>query len=210
MTDQVAEAIRSEILNGELSPGQSLREVAVAERLDVGRSTVREAIRMLVSEGLVTQQHHRGSEVTRHSPEDVDDLIDARVMIERHLASVGIGDPTEAEQALRDLESAVRDRDWRAAAAADEGFHRALVRSVGSERIGAFHAQLAGEMRLLLATAARYSPEPDKVEEHANLLRLAVSGDLQAYLEAAVHHITRTRPTLIAVATRMAEVDDST
>ncbi|MEE8601044.1 GntR family transcriptional regulator [Euzebya tangerina] len=209
LTDQVAEAIRGEILNGDLAPGHSLREVALSERLDVGRSTVREAIRMLVSEGLVSQQHHRGSEVTRHTPADVEDLINARVMIERHVATVGVGDTAEAERALADLEVAVRGKDWRAAAAADEAFHRALVMSIGSERVGAFHAQLAGEMRLLLTTAARYSPEPDKVAEHARLLELATSGDQQAYLDAAIHHITRSRPTLVDVATRMAGIAET-
>ncbi len=200
MTDQVAEGLRGEIVNGDLPPGTSLREQALSLRFDVGRSTVREAIKVLVSEGLITQALHRGAVVTRHTAQDVDDLIAARIMIERHVASVGIGDPSSAQAALDRLTEAVAIKDWRAAAGADESFHHALISAAGSPRISAFHSQLAGEMRLLLVSADRYQPEPDKVDEHARLLRLAVSGDARAYLAAAINHVTRSRETLLRVA----------
>lgn len=206
LTDQVVESIRSEILDGELRPGESLREQALSDRFDIGRSTVREAIKVLAAEGLVTQAHHRGAVVTRHTPADVDDLIAARIMIERHVASVGIGDARQAEAALGDLERAVADKDWRAGAAADESFHQALVAAVGSPRISQFHSQLAREMRLLLVSADRYQPEPDKVAEHARLLRLALADDAEAYLAAAIRHITRSRATLLVVAGGMVEI----
>jgi DNA-binding GntR family transcriptional regulator len=200
LTDQVVGEIREEIVNGDLPPGTSLREQALTDRFDVGRSTVREAIKVLASEGLVTHAHHRGAIVTRHTPEDVDDLIAARTMIERHVASVGVGDPADAAAALEVLREAVARQDWRAAASADEAFHRALVAAAGSPRITAIHAQLAGEMRLLLVSADRHAPEPDKVAEHERLLQLAVAGDAEGYLRAAIHHVSRSRDTLIAVA----------
>lgn len=200
LTDQVVDSIRSDILDGDLPPGISLREHGLSERFDVGRSTVREAIKVLVAEGLVTHAHHRGAEVTRHTPADVDDLIAARIMVERHVASVCIKESAHAEAALEELKHAVSTRDWRAGAAADEAFHAGLVHAVGSPRISQFHSQLAREMRLLLVSADRYQPEPDKVEEHARLLRLALGGGRAAYLSAAIHHITRSRDTLVLVA----------
>ncbi|MGI9018379.1 MAG: GntR family transcriptional regulator [Euzebya sp.] len=200
LTDQVVESIRTEILGGELPPGHSLREQALSDRFDVGRSTIREAIRVLAAEGLVTQEHHRGAVVTRHTPADVDDLIAARIMIERHVAGVGVHDGSQAQAALERLSRAVAAKDWRAAAEADEVFHLAIVEAVGSPRISAFHSQVAGEMRLLLVTAARHLPEPDKVAEHAKLLRLALSGDSESYLAAAINHVSRSRDILVEVA----------
>ncbi len=202
LTDRVAEEIRDDIVNGALPPGTSLREQALSERFDVARSTVREAIKVLVSEGLVTQAHHRGAIVTRHTPEDVDDLIAARIMIERHVASVPIGDASAARTALEAMQAAVDAKDWRAAATADEQFHRGLVSAAGSPRVTAIHSQLAGEMRLLLVSADRFEPERDKVDEHARLLRLALSGDAEGYLAAAINHVTRSRDTLVQVAHR--------
>lgn len=200
LTDQVVESIRGEILDGDLPPGVSLREQALSDRFKVGRSTIREAIKTLSAEGLVTHEHHRGAIVTQHTAADVDDLIASRIMIERHVADVGVGDGSAAREALALMTSAVQREDWRAAAKADEAFHRALVQAVGSPRITAFHSQLAGEMRLLLVTADRDQPEADKVLEHANLLRLALADDRQAYLQAAINHVTRSRDTLVRVA----------
>jgi DNA-binding GntR family transcriptional regulator len=200
LTDVVVTEIREEIVGGDLAPGTSLREQAIAARFDVGRSTVREAIRVLAAEGLVTQAHHRGAVVTAHTPEDVDDLIAARTMVERHIAHAGITAAPDAEAALDRLRTATAAGDWRAAADADAAFHAALVAAVGSPRISAFHAQLAGEMRLLLVSADREAIEADKVEAHEALLRLATAGDPAAYLAAAIHHVSRSRDTLVAVA----------
>jgi DNA-binding GntR family transcriptional regulator len=200
LTDQVVIAVRDDIIEGMLAPGTSLREQALSERFDVGRSTIREAIKVLVGEGLVTHEHHRGAIVTRHTAEDVDDLLAARIMIERHVAANPAERGRGADEALTAMRDAVAVRDWRAAAKADERFHHALVADLGSPRITAFHAQLQGEMRLLLVSADRDEFEVDKVDEHARLLELARSGDRDAYLRAAIHHVTRSRSQLLRVA----------
>lgn len=200
LTDQVVAAVRDEVLGGLLAPGTSLREQALSERFDVGRSTIREAIRVLVAEGIVTQEHHRGAVVRRHTAADVDDLIAARVMVERAVATHDLTDTGAAELALADMGVAVLAEDWRAAAEADERFHHGLVIALGSPRITAFHAHTQGEMRLLLVSADRDQFEADKVEEHMRLLRLARAGDAEAYLAAAVHHVVRSRAQLLRVA----------
>lgn len=205
LTDQVVAAMRDDIVGGHLAPGTSLREQVLSDRFDVGRSTIREAIKVLVGEGLVTHAHHRGAIVTRHTAADVDDLIAARVMVERHVAAEPLTDTAAAEAALAEMRAAVGGRDWRAAATADERFHHALVSALASPRITAFHAHLQGEMRLLLVSADRDQFEVDKVEEHARLLRLASEGDAAGYLAAAVHHVTRSREQLLRVAGALAE-----
>ena len=202
LTDQVAASIRDEILSGELAPGASLREQAIGERFGVGRSTVREAIRALVGEGLVQHAHHRGAVVTQHRVEDLDDLIAARLMIERQVATADLGDLAGAEQQLVILEQAVERGDWLSAARADEAFHRAVVEALGSPRISAFHAQLSAEMRLLLLTADRQEPEVDKLAEHRRLFDLLRAGDGDGYLEAATHHVSRSRTILVRVLRR--------
>lgn len=200
LTDQVVAAVRDEVLGGLLAPGTSLREQALSERFDVGRSTIREALRVLVAEGIITQEHHRGAVVRRHTAADVDDLIAARVLIERAVAAQPLGDTSDAERALADMTSAVRAQDWRAAAEADEQFHHGLVTALGSPRIAAFHAHTQGEMRLLLVSADRDQFEADKLDEHTRLLALARAGDPDAYLAAAVHHVVRSRDQLLRVA----------
>lgn len=208
LTDQLVAEIREEILAGGLPPGTSLREVALSERFEVGRSTVREAIRALVGEGLVTHEHHRGAVVTTHTEQDVEDLVRARLMVERMVGSAGPHPHDRAEQALEAMRVAVARRDWRTAVRADEEFHHALVQALGSPRIEAFHSQVQAEMRLLLVAAEGRTPEEDKVAEHANLLALARAGDLDGYLAAARRHLQRSRPTLLEMVREHAAARD--
>ena len=58
--DQVASLMRQRILRGEFKPGTSLREVVIAAAIGVSRNTLREALRILVQEGLVRHSVHRG------------------------------------------------------------------------------------------------------------------------------------------------------
>ncbi len=197
LTDQVTAEIREEILSGRLPPGTSLREVMLSEQYDVARSTVREAVKALRAEGLVVHQHHRGVVVTLHTAEDVEDLLQARLLVERAVAAAGPQDHRAGEEALADMASAVEVEDWRAAARADQAFHHALVTSLGSPRITAFHEQVQAEMRLLLVTAEGRQPEEAKVDEHRTLLELARAGDADRYLAAARRHLQRSRPTLL-------------
>ena len=197
LTDQVTAEIREEILSGRLLPGTSLREVALSQTYDVARSTVREAVKALRAEGLVVHQHHRGVVVTVHTAEDVEDLLNARLLVERAVAAAGPHPHDEWEAALQDMAAAVEAEDWRAAARADQAFHHGLVRALGSPRITSFHEQVQAEMRLLLVTAEGRQPEEEKVDEHRTLLDLARAGDAERYLAAARRHLQRSRPTLL-------------
>ena len=81
-TDQAADAVRQAILSGRLLPGTPLREAALAAELGVSRSTLREAARVLASEGLVRYQMNRGIVVTEIAAEDVADIYAARAALE--------------------------------------------------------------------------------------------------------------------------------
>ena len=78
---QVAVAIRNKILNGELIPGMQLQEIPIAAAAEVSRHTIREAIQILVREGLVRHNVHRGFTVTQLCDADIDDIY--RVRFER-------------------------------------------------------------------------------------------------------------------------------
>src|SRR3990170_4985376 len=80
--EQVAEMLREMILSGELQHSGALREVALAQRVGVSRNTMREAIRVLAREGLVTHHLHRGALVTRLTASDVEDLFRVRRTVE--------------------------------------------------------------------------------------------------------------------------------
>ena len=78
----VALRLREMILRGELAPGERLAEVALAERLGVSRTPIRQALPALAREGLLAAAGRRGYVVRSFSPEDVLDAIETRGLLE--------------------------------------------------------------------------------------------------------------------------------
>src|SRR5690349_4953493 len=77
-----ADLIREAILDGELPAGARLKEDELAERLDVSRTPVREALRRLEAEGLVVHEPKRGAAVRSYTPEELDDMYRLRALLE--------------------------------------------------------------------------------------------------------------------------------
>ncbi len=92
--DRVAEELRRSLFEGELGPGTPLREMALADALNVSRSTVREALGYLVAEGLADRVPNRGTQVRRLDPVQVRDVCRARAVIE----TAGVRNWTEAAE----------------------------------------------------------------------------------------------------------------
>jgi DNA-binding GntR family transcriptional regulator len=163
-SDQVAEILRNEILTGELTPGTPLREVALANSLGVSRNTIREGIRILVSEGILHHNVHRGVSVARLSPADVSDIYATRRVLE--VAAIRGSRPSggqleELRRLVHALEAAARSRDPRQLVELDLAFHLALVRLLGLERLTSFADRVLAELRLglfLVDTSDRDEP----------------------------------------------------
>jgi DNA-binding GntR family transcriptional regulator len=82
LREQVIEALRRAILDFQLKPGQRLVERELIEQLGVSRTTIREALRELTSEGLVTVVPQKGAMVTAPSLDDAIDLYEVRAALE--------------------------------------------------------------------------------------------------------------------------------
>ncbi len=106
--DYIVERLRAEIASGELKPGQKLRQEELAARFQISSTPVREALRKLEAEGLVTSVPHQGVCVTRLSAEDMADRYRIRALLEtyaikeamRHLNEA----PERREKLLTELE----------------------------------------------------------------------------------------------------------
>ncbi len=193
--DRVAEELRRSLFEGELDPGTPLREVALAAALGVSRSTVREALGMLVAEGLADRVPNKGTQVRRLDPEQVRDVCRARVVIE----TAGIRRWNEASEALRDdvrrslqAFSELTGTDYSAAAftAAHLEIHRALSALTGSERLVAVAESLHAEVRLALAHVDRQRGNAaEQVHSHADLLSLLERSDLEAAADELAEHL---------------------
>ncbi len=181
-SEQVADAMRTMILRGELAPGTPLREVALAESIGISRNTVREAVRVLARQGLVTHSMHRGAVVTRLSEQDVADLYRVRRALETQaIAASADATPDQLAglaQAVQELERAAEDGDWDRMVDADWSFHENLVGFLGSRRIDSFFDTIQAELRLCLSILDRQEDDPDElVAEHRELRDLLLAGE---------------------------------
>lgn len=88
--DFVVQALRDAILDGDLAPGARMIDAEIAERLDVSRATVREALRQLAYEGLIVTQPHRGYFVAEFKPADILELLDLRAYLEGRVAQYAV------------------------------------------------------------------------------------------------------------------------
>jgi DNA-binding GntR family transcriptional regulator len=85
IASMTVEALRERILRGDYPEGEPLRQDALAEELGVSRIPVREALRQLEAEGLVTFSPHRGAVVSSLSLDEIDELFELRAEIESDL-----------------------------------------------------------------------------------------------------------------------------
>ncbi len=153
--DQVADRLRTMITDGRLPQGEHLREMPLVEAFGVSRTTVRDAIRALTSEGLVSHQFHRGAIVRILSDEDIADVYKVRRLLELPALDLvqGGGDEARArvEDALDACEGAADRRDYAAFVEAELDFHAAIVGYHGSPRLDHFFVTVVGAVRLALS-----------------------------------------------------------
>ena len=196
--DAAVEAIRDQILEGEVEPGTALREVDLCAVFEVSRATIRSALLTLSHEGLVRLEPNRGAIVPDITPDDIDDIYSLRSVLEqeagRRLAGQEerLGPVREAMAAIRDLPP---DSAWGVVRDADLNFHRALVNTgMRSERALRVMDALLSELRLCFRQI-RYEFESHSgiVAQHEVLVDALEQGDAEAVAELIRERIDRSR-----------------
>lgn len=194
---QVERALREMILDGRLEAGTRLRETHLAQSLGVSRNTLREALRSLTEQGLVTHQPHRGVVVTDLTAADVADLFRLRLVLEgAGLAAIDAEGVDALRAATGSFADALARGDVEDALEHDVAFHRILVSALGSERLAAAHARAQGELRRVLLRLDR-EVEPPQVAEHCAILDLLLAGDRAGAAAALTAHLERAADRLI-------------
>ena len=187
VVDELANALRSRILAGELTPGIRLREEELAEAYAVSRHTLRAALRSLAADGLVEIVPNRGATVARLEPDELVPLFELRTALELEACRLALERgrgtlPPPVHGALAALVRACRARDphWDEVAAAHAGFHEALVRASASPRIEEAYTRLATELELFLAQLRPVWPLRRMIDHHRKLVRdLEATGDVE-------------------------------
>ena len=199
--DFVISVLRTAILTSVFAPGATLRQADLAEQLGVSHIPVREAIRSLASQGLVTLYPHRGAVVSRLSPEEAEEIFAIRLFLESGALKTAIPNMTpraifEAEHVLdaTDMEknpTVWSDLNWR--------FHSLLYAPSGFPRlvsmIGEMHANVYRYLRLYIGDL---NYQPDSQREHRELLDACRERATERALAILETHITNAKDHLVA------------
>ncbi|GAB3213667.1 GntR family transcriptional regulator [Marinactinospora thermotolerans] len=183
--------------------GRFINEQEVADRIGVSRTPIREALFLLSAEGLVQLIPKRGAYVAPWTARELSELMELRGMVERHAATQAIarGVVPEAEmRAALDRQYGLRGSDEGAAFIDwDHRFHSALVTAVGNDMLIDFYSGLrarqvrAGIVALFSAPHRREAV----LQEHEEILRGLVDGDVAAAHRAIDAHLDSTLRVLI-------------
>lgn len=199
LSEQLEAALRSEILLGELKPGTRLRAEEIAVRYGVSHTPIREALRSLAADSLVTLDAHAGAQVARVTLADLRDVYRLRLLLEPEALSWSLanGDGTwerELSAALGALVTEFRRRAthpreaMHARAEAHRRFDHALFAACGSEwllRLVRMMSTHSERYRVVLRSARGI--DRDLEREHRDIAEAALARDLpraQASLEA--------------------------
>jgi GntR family carbon starvation induced transcriptional regulator len=208
--EDTVNTIREDIVSGALTPGSKLAVEHLRRRYGVGSSTIREALSLLLPDGLVTARGQRGFTVAPISIDDLQDLSDTRILLETHALreSIASGDDdweagvVAAFHRLAKVQAAVDDEvegapaEWEIR---NQQFHDATTAACGSRwvlhMLNILHHHTQRYRRLALTD--RSIPR-DVHAEHLAIMEAVLARDADTACDVAAMHIQRTTDVLAA------------
>lgn len=203
LRDVVFRTLRQAILTGELKPGERLMEIHLADRLGVSRTPIREAIRKLELEGLVTMIPRRGAEVAQITEKSMNDVLEVRQALD--VLCVELACERITREKLDVLQSAcdgfaraVKTKDVKKITQADVALHDIIVEATGNQRLVQMVNHLSEQMyRYRFAYIKDAGQHAHLVEEHRALYESLAKRDKEAASQAARVHIDNQKKAMI-------------
>ncbi|MCB1960747.1 MAG: GntR family transcriptional regulator [Rhodocyclaceae bacterium] len=203
---EVAERLRERIFSHELKPGTWIDEQALAENYGISRTPLREALKVLAAEGLVTLKPRRGCYVTEISERDLDEifgvlgLLEGRCVHDATLRAKAF-DREQLQHIHEQLEAAAASHDIDAFFEANQAFHLRL-QTIADNR---WLLQVIADLRKVIKLSRHHSLFSDgrvaqSQAEHRVILRALMDGDANAAEQAMRTHIASGRKALARIA----------
>ncbi|MGN0659879.1 MAG: GntR family transcriptional regulator [Emergencia sp.] len=199
----VYEQLKLQILTGRITPGTRMMEVELADEMGVSRTPVREAIRKLEKEGLVTIEPRRGAYASDISVKDMVDTLEVREDLEGLAAYLAASRMTEDQ--IEELvtitdgySEAIRNSDTEKIISYDEQFHKYIVACSGNKtliQLSETVQELALRFRYLYYDDfSRYENMP---VEHRQIIEAIKGGDADAARATADNHVKKLKEFVI-------------
>lgn len=193
--EEVAEQLRQRIFRRELEPGSWIDELKIAEEFGISRTPLREALKVLAAEGLVTMKVRRGAYVTEMSEKDLRDVYHLLSLLESDAAGVVAEHATDTQlKTLQDLhaelEAAVADREK--FFAVNERFHMCLLEMADNR----WRSQMVADLRKVMKlnrhnSLFKQGRIEDSLGEHRAILAAMVARDAKGTVKAMQAHFAQ-------------------
>lgn len=196
---RVARELREQIIDGRRAPGSKLVEREIGEDMGVSRVPVRDALKVLISEGLAVARPFSWAVVWQATASDIDDLIEVRSAIETlsfELAATR-ATPEGLDELAADLareREASQRGDAVGARRAATDFHATITRIGGNALLRELFLVTDGRMRWLLA---QHDDLDEMLSEHEAIYRAIKDGDARQATRLAKKHVVASRKTAL-------------
>lgn len=203
LRDVVFNTLRQAILTGEMKPGERLMEIHLANKLGVSRTPIREAIRKLELEGLVTMIPRRGAEVAQITWKNLKDVLEVRraldvLAVELACDRMTQGELQELYRACENFSEATKTQKVREIAEADVALHDIIVASTRNNRLIQLVNNLSEQMyRYRFEYIKDSSQHPRLIEEHRMIYDSIVKKDKETASQVAKLHIDNQKKSII-------------
>jgi DNA-binding GntR family transcriptional regulator len=210
---QVIAELRQAILTGRLKGGERLVEGKLADELGVSRNPVREAIRVLASEGLVDVAARRGASVAVMSDQEARETIEVRALLEGQNARLAAR--RHDKELIKRVETVLKKGTAAVAASRfdqlfelNQQFHDALA-AAGQNRVLSELLQKLRDRTATLFAPMSPSRQSRSWNEHAQILRAIIDGDERAAAALAAEHVMRAGADFLAGLDEVGELPQS-
>jgi DNA-binding GntR family transcriptional regulator len=206
--DELRRGIQAMILAGEIATGERMNEVALAQRFGVSRGPIREAIRALEQERLISVIPNRGAVVRRIDLAEALELYDVRAGLARSagrlLAARATSDQISTLRMLQErMHTAVAANSASDFHSANVEFHEAILGFAGNKRLRELDRIVANELQLCIRHGSRGSAQlRASLSEHESFLAALVAGDMRASGDVLEQHVLNGRQRMLENITR--------
>ncbi|TDE34518.1 GntR family transcriptional regulator [Antarcticimicrobium sediminis] len=175
LASRIADQVLQAIGDGRLIPGQKVAEAQLAREMGTSRAPVREALRLLESQGLIVSHPRRGFFVHSYDADELDDIYDLRECLELHAAEAAVARITDADvdrlaAQVELLKRLAQDGQMQEQVTQDYEFHRMLCALGDNMRVVRLFDQIATQLRAGIALLGRNYDDPWEIAQSHDVL----------------------------------------
>lgn len=202
LTDRAHRQLRADIIHGRIRPNQRLVAADLAEQMQISRTPVREALKLLAADGLVVGAK-RGYMVREHTGEEIREIYEIRAALEgmaaRLVAQRATDERIEAIVAVGAHDERLAEADRSELVEYNTRFHQSIVDAAGNSRLGELNGRNS-EHFFSFRIAALYTDAEAlaSVRGHAQLVRALLDRDDRAAADAAREHVLEALDVLLS------------